>query len=234
MLTRTASAVVLLAALSVPCSISLKAQQKPETPIQGSMQEFPVILQQSLTAGKTAIGTKIQAKLSIATLLNGVILPRNAVFSGEVVESLAKTKSEPSRVSIRMDSVQWKDKSASVRLYLTSWYFPSLAESGQNLQYGPPEPPQRTWNGAGSYPGANSPAYRPFPDNSDKSPSVPDTPSSKTSERRAVLKDVDTERGSDGGIVLVSSHTNLKLDRFTTYVLAPVITSANVDRAPAQ
>lgn len=233
-MSRTASAGVLLAALSTAWSIHLKAQQKPETAIPGSMQEFPVILQQSLTAGKTAIGTKIQAKLSIATLLNGVVFPRNSVFSGEVLQSLAKTKSEPSRISIRMDSVRWKDKSASVRLYLTSWYYPSIAESGQNLHYGPPEPPQRTWNGAGAYPDANSPAYKPFPDSSDKSPSVPNTPSSKTSERRAVLKDVDTQRGSDGGIVLVSSHTNLKLDRFTSYVLAPVITPANVDRAPAK
>lgn len=231
---KTVSTLVLAAALSVTWSINLKAQDKPGTPLQASMQEFPVILHQSLTAGKTAVGTKVQAKLSIATLLDGVVFPRNAVFSGEVVESVAKTKSEPSRISIRMDSVQWKDKSASVRLYLTSWYYPSIAESGQNLQYGPPEPPQRTWNGAGAYPDPNSPAYKPFPDGSDKSPSVPDTPSSKTSKERAVMKDVDTQRGSDGGIVLVSSHTNLKLDRFTTYVLAPVIASAKADPALAK
>ncbi len=231
---KTVSTLVLLAAAFMAWSINLNAQEKPETPTQGSMQEFPVILQQSLIAGKTPVGTKVQAKLSIATLLNGVVLPRNAVFSGEVVESVAKTKSEPSRISIRMDSVQWKDQSALVKVYLTSWYYPSISQSGQNLQYGPTEPPQRTWNGAGAYPDPNSHSYKPFPDDSDKSPSVPDTPSSKTSKERAVMKDVDTQHGSDGGIVLASSRTNLKFDRFTTYVLAPDAASAKADPAPAK
>ncbi|HET7890202.1 MAG TPA: hypothetical protein VFL34_01680 [Candidatus Sulfotelmatobacter sp.] len=210
-----------MAAFSLDSSIISKAQQKPETANPGSMQELPVILQQNVTAGKTAVGTKVQAKLSIATLLNGVVFPRNSILSGEVVESAAKTKSESSRIGIRMDSLTWKDKSAPVKLYLTSWYYPSISQSGQNLQYGPTEPPQRTWNGAGAYPDPNSPAYKPFPDGSDKSPSVPDTPTSKTSDRRAPMKDVDVQRGGDGGIILVSRHSNIKLDHFTTYVLAP-------------
>lgn len=233
-LSKTVSTLVLLTAASTVWPISLEAQEKPETPIQGSMQEFPVILQQSLTAGKTAVGTKVQAKLSIATLLSGVVFPRNAVLSGEVMESAAKTKNEPSRLAIRMDSVQWKDKSAAVKLYLTSWYYPSISQSGQNLQYGPTEPPQRTWNGAGAYPDPNSPAYKPFPDGSDKSPSVPDTPTAKTSKDRAVMKDVDAQRTSDGGIVLVSSRTNLKFDRFTTYVLAADLAPVKAEPALAK
>ena len=228
------STLILIAAASAVWSITLSAQEKPETSTPGSMQEFPVILQQTLIAGKTPVGTKVQAKLSIATLLNGIVLPRNAVFSGEVVESIAKTKSEPSSISIRMDSVQWKDQSAPVKVYLTSWYYPSISQSGQNLQYGPTEPPQRTWNGAGAYPDPNSHSYKPFPDDSDKSPSVPDTPSSKTSKERAILKDVVTQRGSDGGIVLASSHGNLKFDRFTTYVLATDVALAKADPGPAK
>lgn len=217
---KTVSTLVLLALGSAAWSVSLNAQAKRETAIPGSMQELPVILEHSVTAGKTPVGTKLQAKLSIATLLNGVVFPRNSILSGEVVESAAKTKNESSRIGIRMDSVTWKDKSVPVKLYLTSWYYPSISESGQNLQYGPTEPPQRTWNGAGAYPDPNSPAYKPFPDGSDKSPSVPDTPSSKTSDRRVIMKDVDVQRGGDGGIVLVSKHANIKLDHFTTYVLA--------------
>src|ERR1700757_2908294 len=100
------STLILIAAASAVWSITLSAQEKPETSTPGSMQEFPVILQQTLIAGKTPVGTKVQAKLSLATLLNGIVLPRNAVFSGEVVESIAKTKSEPSSITIRMDSVQ--------------------------------------------------------------------------------------------------------------------------------
>ncbi len=219
-LLKTVSTMVLLVAFSTVCSISLEAQAKADSAVQGSMPEFPVILQQSVAAGKTAVGTKVQAKLSIATLLSGVVYPRNSILSGEVVESAAKTKTEPSRIGIRIDSVNWKEKSASVRLYLTSWYYPGISESGQNLQYGPTESPQRTWNGAGAYPDPNSHSYKPFPDGSDKSPSVPDTPSSKTSDRRVVMKDVDVQRGDDGGIILVSKHANIKLDRFTTYVLS--------------
>ncbi len=196
-------------------------QQKPETAVPGTMQEFPVVLQHSVTAGKTPVGTKVEARLSIATLVNGIVIPRNAVFSGEVVESAAKSASQPSRISIRMDSVTWKGGSAPVKLYMTQWFYPTVAEGGQNLQYGPPQPPQKTWNGAGAYPDPNSPAYKPFPGgDSDKDKSLPDTPASVTSKHRVLMKNVEAERSSEGGFALVSKHSNIKLDRYTTYVLA--------------
>ena len=62
---------------------------------------------------------------------------KNAVFSGKVIESVAKTSTEPSRLAIRMDSVQWKDGSAAVKIYLTAWIYPTTVASGQDLQYGP-------------------------------------------------------------------------------------------------
>lgn len=34
------------------------------------------------------------------------------------------------------------------------------------------------------------------------------------------MKDVESLRTSDGAIVIASSHSNLKLDKLTTYVLA--------------
>src|SRR5579862_5301981 len=171
-LSKNVSTLVLAATFSMACCVRLTAQEKRETALPGNNLELPVIFQQGVTAGKTAVGTKVQAKLSIATLINGVVFPRNSILSGGVVESAAKTKNEPSRISIRMDSVNSKEKSAPIKLYLTSWYYPSVSESGQNLQYGPTEPPQRTWNGAGAYPDPNSHSYKPFPDGSDKSPSV--------------------------------------------------------------
>lgn len=202
-------------------SSHLWGQQKPETPAAPGPQEFPVVLQQNVTAGKTPVGTKIQAKLAIATLLNGTVVPRNASFSGEVVESVAKTATQPSRISLRMDSVSWKKGSAPVQVYVTAWYFPSIAESGQNLQYGPEQSLARTWNGAGAYPDPNSPAYKPFPSaDNEKKDSVPDTPNSVTSKRRVPMKDVETERGNAGAVTLVSKRGNLKLDRVTTYVLS--------------
>jgi len=211
--------------LGVFGSASLLGQQKPAASSVPSAQEFPVTLQQSVTAGKTPPGTKIQARLEAATLVNGTVIPRNAVFTGEVVESVAKTKSDPSRVALRMDSVQWKDGSkngsASVRVYLTAWYYPTRDATGQDLQYGPEQPANRTWNGQGQYPDPNSKVYRPFPGNeSDKSAGAPDTPATTPSNHRVLMKDVEAATANDGSLELVSKHSNIKLDKLTIYVLA--------------
>jgi hypothetical protein len=201
-------------------SCTLFGQQKPSNPPSGG-HEFPVTLQQSVIAGKTAVGCKIQAKLGVATLVDGTVIPRNAVFSGEVVESVAKKKTDPSRLSLRMDSVQWKDGSASLKIYLTAWYYPSRNEMGQDLQYGPQQPANRTWNGEGQYPDPNSKVYKPFPGSeSDKGSSVPDTPNATLSSHRVLMKNVETASGSDGTLTLISQKANLKLDKLTTYVLA--------------
>jgi hypothetical protein len=207
--------------LSMACSYPSLGQQKGPEAGPPKVQEFPVILQQSVTAGKTPVGTKIQAKLWVATLVDGKVIPRNAVFSGEVVESLAKTKTDPSRVVLRMDSVQWKDGSAAVKVYLTAWYYPARTASGQDLQYGPQQPANRTWNGEGQYPDPNSKVYKPFPGgSSDQGSAVPDTPTAIAGNHRALMDEVESARGSDGAVALVSKRTNIKLDKLTTYVLA--------------
>jgi hypothetical protein len=207
--------------LGVGCSCTLLGQQKgPDSGAQ-AVREFPVILQQSVSAGKTPVGTKIQAKLWVATLVDGTVIPRNAIFSGEVVESLAKTKTDPSRVALRMDSVQWKDGSAAVKVYLTAWYYPPRTAGGQDLQYGPQQPANRTWNGEGQYPDPNSKVYKPFPgSDSGQGSAVPDTPNATTSNHRMLMQDVETASGTDGTLALVSKRTNIKLDKLTTYVLA--------------
>lgn len=188
-------------------------------PAAPAAQEFPVMLQQNVTAGKTAAGTKVKAKLAVATLENGTVIPRNAIFSGEVVESVAKTSAGPSRLAIRMDSAEWKNGTAPVKLYLTSWFYPSVAEPGQELQYGPPQSEKGSWNGSGEYPGPK--VYRPFPrSDSDSDSGAPDTPSSISSSHRVMMKNIEPERLGDGTIGLVSTHSNIKVDRYTWYVLA--------------
>jgi len=183
--------------------------------------DFPVVLQQTVTAGKTPVGSKIQAKLSIATLLNGTVIPKNATLSGEVTESAAKTASDPSRLAIRMQAVEWKTGTSAIKLYFTGWYYPAVDQAGQDLQYGPQQPATRTWNGQGQYPDSSSHVYRPFPGGgSDKDSSVPDTPSSKTGSNAVAMKDVEARRTSDGTIVLTSKHSNVKLARYTTYVVS--------------
>jgi hypothetical protein len=83
-------------------------QQAPIAHSSAGAREFPVIMRQNITAGSTPVGAKIQAKLAVATLVDGVVVPRDAILSGEVTESVAKSATDPSRLAIRMDSAQWK------------------------------------------------------------------------------------------------------------------------------
>ncbi|MGA8300592.1 MAG: hypothetical protein WCB53_08870 [Terriglobales bacterium] len=172
---------------------------------EASAQEFPVVMRQNVVAGKTPIGTKVEAKLTIATLVKGMVIPEGAVFSGEVVDSTAKTKTEASRLAIRMDSVQWKKESKPVRVFLTAWYYPLLM--GEDAQ----DRDQR------DRPIMQNPNLEPFPNSR-----IPhDTfPPARVSENRVAMKDVEPTRDADGTIALTSTKNNLKLDKSTTYVLA--------------
>lgn len=201
----------------------LSSQQQAESLSETAPQEFPLTPEKRLTAGKTAVGTRIQAKLAIATLVNGKVIPRNAVFSGAVVQSVARTKTGPSRIGIRMDAVSWKQGFEPINVYLTSWYYPTTPDPGQNLRYGPDQPASRTWDGQGQYPDQNSHVYRPFPgsdsDNAKQS-GAPNTSNPVQSNHPVSMKHVELERFSDGTIVLVSIHDNLKIDNRTTYIFA--------------
>lgn len=117
-----------LARFSMVCvlgSVPLLAQQTTAVPGSSVAREFPVLLQQNVIAGRTAVGTKVQAKLTVATLVDGIVIPKNAVFYGEVAQSAAKSKTLPSLLAIRMDSVQWKNGSQPLKVYLTAWYYPT-------------------------------------------------------------------------------------------------------------
>jgi hypothetical protein len=209
-------------AISIVWSSSLLSQQHPvAASVDATLLEFPVALQQTVEAGKTSVGTKIQAKLLVATLVNRVVIPENALFSGAVIESVAKTKKGPSRLAIRIDSVAWKNGSAFVTAYLTSWYYPRTIQAGQSLQYRPPQPDSKTWDGAGQYPSADSRVYERFPngDSDQNAGAVPDTASSKPSNRPARMNNVKSAPTQDGGIALVCEHANLKFNKLTTYVL---------------
>src|SRR5882724_1009013 len=97
--------------------------------------EFPVLMQQKVAAGITPVGTKVQAKLTISTLVHGTVVPRDAILSGEVTESEAKTADAPSKLGIRMDLAQWKNGSLPIKVYLTEWYYPvksAMVEDGSS------------------------------------------------------------------------------------------------------
>ncbi len=203
------------------CLTSLFAQDKPAG--LAGIREFPVTMRQNVIAGKTPVGTKVEAKLAVATLVDGTVIPRDAVFSGEVVESVAKSSTDGSRLAVRMDSVQWKNGTAPVKVYLTGWYYPVRMMTGQDLMYGPAEGPiSKTWNGAGTYPDPSSPASQPFPgrDPNPRPDLTPGCTASCISDHRTLMKDVQSMTTSAGAIAITSTRSNIKLDKVTTYVLA--------------
>lgn len=194
--------------------------------------ELPLIMRQKVVAGITPVGTVVRAKLTVATLVDGVVIPENAILLGEVTESSAKTDTEPSRLAIRMDSARWKIHGAPKMLkltkavYLTAWSYPLTSTLLPDSAYQPPDLPaaQRTQNRVGSYPGAPPTQRLPGGDDGSDSPASsapPDsTSTSNTAPHRVPMKDVQSTRARDGAVALTSRRSNIKLDKSTTYVFA--------------
>lgn len=195
---------------SILWSQSKSDEQKHPLAAVSLAEEFPVTLQQKVIAGKTPVGTRVEAKLTIATFVKGKVIPAGAVFSGEVVESDAKSANGPSRLAIRMNDVRWKSGSLTLQVYLTNWYYPlriSAADDPAN------DPRYSRPTEIGTYP-PNSPRGT-FP-----GPPIPEDPGTAVSDTRVVMKDVESARQSNGDLVLTSTRLNLKLDKTMTYVLA--------------
>jgi hypothetical protein len=206
------------------CSAISIAQQSHSASSSLPLREFPVVMQQSVEAGKTPVGTKLQARLAVATLFHGTVIPRNAIVSGVIFESVAKSAKAPSRLGIRMETARWKDQSTCmIKAYLMPLYY-AMNQSIQSLPNESPDPDSRNLNGPAQ---SSSPMYqRPFPDNSEASrAAIPDAPT--MSSRPVAMKNVALEPVSDGGIELVSEHANIKLYKMTTYVLAAIEPPAN-------
>ena len=182
--------------------------------------ELPIVLRQTVEAGKTAVGTKVEARLVMATMTKGGVLPRGAVISGEVTESVAKSGNSPSRLAIRMDSAQWKNGETKFKLYLTAWYYPPAPMVPPDLSYGPPGD-NRNWGGVNPTVDTTDP-----PNPSQRLSTQQDNgvnagaPGSIISGKRVLMKNVKSASGADGSVVLVSSRSNIKLNKVTTYVLA--------------
>jgi hypothetical protein len=187
--------------------------------------EFPVVMQENVVAGKTPVGTKVAAKLMAATLVDGVVVPRGATLSGEITDSVKKSTTDPSRLAICMGSATWKNGSAPIKVYLTAWYYPEAPITNQDLSHQPQDAAnsRRNWNGMGTYPDPNNPvSQQKFPagDANKDADTTPGSPASSISNHRVLMKNVDSAHHKDGAVVLISKHSNLKLDKVTTYVLA--------------
>ena len=191
-------------------------QQKPPTSSSGVLHEFPLVLQQSIESGKAKIGTKVQAKLATATLFQGTVIPKSALFSGVVIESDPKTAKERAKLAIRMETAEWKEHSTSLKAYLIPVYYTATTQAVPSLPNGSPDPSSRALNGEQ----ANSPMQRPSPstDSQMSQTATPDAPG--TSNRPVPMKNVTLALADEGGAALVSEHGNIKLYKLTTYVFA--------------
>ncbi len=182
--------------------------------------ELPIVLRQTVEAGKTAVGTKVEARLVMATMIKGGVLPRDAVISGEVIESVAKSGNSPSRLAIRMDSAHWKNGEAKLTVYLTAWYYPPAPMAAPNLSYGPPGD-RRNWGGVDPTVDTTDPPNPAQKVSTQQDNGLnADAPASVISMKRVLMNNVKSESAADGSVVLVSSRSNIKLNKVTTYLLA--------------
>lgn len=221
MLTRS---LVVQGAILAFCSAASIGQQSHQASPPPVLRQFPVILQQSVEAGKSPAGTKVQGKLAAATLFNGALIPKNAVASGVVVESESKRGEDRARLAIRMNTVSWNGGWAPLNAYLMPLYYPATGQAVPNLPNESPDPDSRTLNGPNQ--SSQSPMSRPFPGNGSEANqgAIPDV--AILSSRPVRMKNVVLEPTSNGGIALVSEHANIKLFKMTTYVFAADESSA--------
>jgi hypothetical protein len=216
MLTRR---LVVQGAILAFCSAASNGQQSHQPPSSSPvLREFPVVLQQSVEAGKSPAGTKVQGKLAAATLFNGVLIPKNAVASGVVVESESRKGEDRARLAIRMNTVSWNGGWAPLYAYLMPLYYPATGQAVPNLPYESPDPDSRTLNGPNQ--SSQSPMSRPFAGGGSEANqgAIPDV--AILSSRPVRMKNVVLEPASNGGIALVSEHANIKLFKMTTYIFA--------------
>jgi len=210
---------------------ALFSQSAPVRPNTSAGLEFPVTMRQKVVAGASPVGTKVEARLEVATLVNGVVVPQDAILSGEVIESVAKSGSEPSRLAIRLDSARWKNRSAPVVLqftkkaYLTAWYYPALTPPPRDLS----EPPadtgplySRRRDARSNYPAPDAPASIPFPgrDINRSADTLPPPSASGISNHRVLMKNMESTHNAEGALTLTSKRFDIKLDKTTTYVFA--------------
>jgi len=198
------------------CFAASLAQQKPSTSSPSSLHEFPLVLQQSLESGKANIGTKVQAKLAVATMFEGTVIPRNATFSGVVIESTPKSAKEPAKLAIRMETVEWKHGSTAITAYLLPLYYPATTQSAPNFGDPPQGSGPNTPDGADQHPSSESPMGRQSFPAAESQSAIPEV--SSTSNRPVQIKNVIVAPADEGGAALVSEHSNIKLFKLTTYV----------------
>lgn len=178
------------------------AQPSPK-PTPRAALEFPLELNQKIVAGQSAVGSKVEGKLIIATLVHGAVIPEGAVFTGTVEESVARNGANPSRLRVHLTSSKWHGGSSAVDIYLTNVVYPRR-KSQQNDD---PDDPMAS--------AARRRERILAAERNGGMPPLPDTESPVTAkryDRRTTLEDVKLERGENGVIAITSEKFNVRLD----------------------
>jgi hypothetical protein len=222
--------------------VPLLAEQPRPAPAAQPSVEFPASLQMKVVAGSTPAGTEVRAKLTMATLMDGVVIPQDAVISGHVEQSVAKTTEAPSILKIKFESARWKKGSAPVTLYLAGCYYPFEFQTPTNnpggmhgevgiTMGGAADSASRTNGGMsnggipnGGIPSGGIPSggmsggmdagrHDTYPD------PRPSATVSEISKHWVRLENVDTIVTPDGSLQITSHQRNLKLEKGTVYLL---------------
>jgi len=192
----------------------------PASPTSARL-ELPVVLRQKVIAGVTPVGTVIEARLQIATLVNGEVIPEGAILSGRVEQSTRKNGDTPSRLKLKFDSAHWKKGSASLQVYFTGCYYPLVPVN--EIDHSTPVggrgsitlPGDAADSQYPSPPGVLGPGQLPR----GPGPEVPEPDVTRISSHWVRPEGINPVAQVDGSIVVISSAHNLKLDKFTTYLL---------------
>jgi hypothetical protein len=225
---RNAAVWGVLGLLSV-CPAVLAQQASPAAPMQ--RLELPVILRQKVVAGVTPVGSMVEAKLQIATLISGTVVPQGAILSGHLEQSAKKSGDAPSRVKIKFDSAKWKKGTAPLEVYFTGCFYPVLTSadrdrSANDAGYGSISRPAEA--GDGQYPPPPGPKPGQIPQGF--GPDVPMPIATRVSSHWVRPLGADAVFETDGSIALESPLHDIKLDKETTYMLTNALP---VSAAPA-
>ena len=215
------------AVLVVLGSVCGAAQQAGSPPPQRLERlELPAVMQQKIIAGITPAGTAIRAKLSIATLVKGKVLPSGAVLSGHLEESAKRNGNTPSRLKIKFDTAQWKNGTTTLELYFTGCYYPFEITPEQDPASAIPDGlhGSLTMGQVTSSPSHATPSalgQNPLPNDYGTNPGELGGP--HVSSRWVREEGTEIMAEPDGSVVVTSAKRNLKLDKGTTYLLTNAI-----------
>jgi hypothetical protein len=177
--------------LRLPAQVAAAEQDSNVARASRTRDEFPLRLKSKIIAGKTAVGSPVEGTLVMATLVNGVVVPEGAVFSGAVEESIEHKDKTASRLRVHITEARWKEHALHVSLYASGHIYPPYKQKTdpmearhlrRMLQLGVAESTQ------------------------------PDAPNAPPFDPRQLIdREVRNERSTDGVIVITSAKNTIEL-----------------------